>query len=129
MAGQLPNLQAGLKPLLITLIVSALSQLGQVESLLVMVLRLPAFIAPQVPSLKAHVVFDFAVVQEELLQYGLPFTCYIIYPDPAASTCLRPRGGVGAVPTVLSTLTRIRCESSSRVLCPAGAQGIQLSQP
>ena len=69
-----------------------------------MVLRLLAFIAPLVPGLKALAVFYFALVQEELLQYGLFFTCHIIYPDPAASTSLRPRG-VGVVPTVPSTLT------------------------
>ena len=73
--------------------------MGRVESLLVMVLRLPAFVAPQVPSLKALVVFDLAV-QEELLQYGLFFACRIIPSGPAASTSLRPLGDVGVAPLV-----------------------------
>ena len=65
-----------------------------------MVLLLPAFVAPQVPSLKALVVFDLAVVQEELLQYGLFFACRIIPSGPAASTSLRPLGDVGVAPLV-----------------------------
>ena len=65
-----------------------------------MVLRLPAFVAPQVPSLKALVVFDLAVVQEELLQYGLFCACRIIPSGPAASTSLRPLGDVGVASLV-----------------------------
>ena len=65
-----------------------------------MVLRLPAFVAPQVLRLKALVVFALAVVQEEILQYGLFSACHIIPSGPAASTSLRPLGDVDVAPPV-----------------------------